>query len=107
MANKRGGAKTAAGKAASSRNAVTHGITSEMPVIPGIERVEDWERHHDSIMEAIDPQDAVEQSPAGRHAAGQLLHVRAVLQRHRRRGAGRHLHDLCGRRGRRRVGGEP
>ena len=69
MANKKPGPKTAAGKAAASRHSITHGITSELPVIPGIERIEDWERHHDGIIEAIGPQDAVEQALAERVAA--------------------------------------
>ena len=63
------GPKTAAGRAAVRRNAVTHGITSELPVIPGIECVHDWEAHRDGLMAAIDPQDAVEQALAERVAA--------------------------------------
>src|SRR5438093_1161690 len=40
-----GGPNTPAGKAISARNGTTHGVFSALPVLPGVEREEDWELH--------------------------------------------------------------
>jgi len=39
-----GGPKTARGKAVVRLNPVRHGVLSQTPVIPLVERAEDWER---------------------------------------------------------------
>jgi hypothetical protein len=36
-------------------NAATHGMRSPAPVVPGIERVEDWERHLGGVLESLSP----------------------------------------------------
>ena len=47
------GPKTEAGKEMVRRNAVTHGILSSSPVIPGLERPEDWENHRTELLEDL------------------------------------------------------
>ena len=42
---KGGGPKTAQGKAVVRWNATRHGISSAKPVVPGLEKQEDWESH--------------------------------------------------------------
>jgi hypothetical protein len=51
-----GGPKTKRGKAASSRNALKHGITSTSPVIPEMESEEEWERHLQGFFEYHAPE---------------------------------------------------
>ncbi len=51
----RPGPKTPEGKARVSRNAVQHGIHASMPVIAGVERVEDWEAHRAGILDSLAP----------------------------------------------------
>jgi hypothetical protein len=50
-----GGPKTAQGKAVVRWNATRHGISSPKPVVPGLEKQEDWESHRDGIMENLFP----------------------------------------------------
>jgi hypothetical protein len=50
----RRGPNTQRGKAASSRNAVTHGLTSGAPVIPG-ESIEEWQRFLAGIIASYGP----------------------------------------------------
>jgi hypothetical protein len=50
-----GGPKTAQGKAVVRWNATRHGISSPKPVIPGLEKREDWESHLEGIMENLSP----------------------------------------------------
>jgi hypothetical protein len=50
-----GGPKTAEGKAVVRWNATRHGISSPKPVVPGLEKQEDWESHRDGIMENLSP----------------------------------------------------
>src|SRR5215213_6506211 len=50
-----GGPKTAQGKAVVRWNAVRHGISSPKPVVPGLEKQEDWESHRDGIMDNLSP----------------------------------------------------
>jgi hypothetical protein len=56
MPRSNGGPRTQAGKAIASRNALKHGITSTDPVIPGLERQEDWLAHRDGISESLAPE---------------------------------------------------
>ena len=50
-----GGPKTEAGKAVVRWNSTRHGISSPKPVIPGLEKQEDWESHLEGIMENLSP----------------------------------------------------
>ncbi len=45
MTNPDGGPKTEEGKELVRWNAARHGIRSPAPVVPGIEKAEDWEAH--------------------------------------------------------------
>jgi hypothetical protein len=62
------GPRTPAGKRRSSLNAVKHGIRSPVPVIPFLERAEDWEAHRTAILEALAPLGALEALLADRIA---------------------------------------
>ena len=61
------GPKTAAGKARSAKNALRHGLRSELPVLPG-ERSEDWQAHHDGIVGSLAPAGRLETALAERVA---------------------------------------
>jgi hypothetical protein len=37
-----------------------HGIRSPAPVVPGIERAEDWEEHRDGVLESLSPEGHLE-----------------------------------------------
>jgi hypothetical protein len=37
-----------------------HGISSPAPVVPGIERAEDWEEHRDGVLESLSPEGYLE-----------------------------------------------
>ncbi len=54
------GPKTQAGKKIVSLNAVKHGVLSTTPVIPGIEREEDWEAHRAGVLESLHPEGHLE-----------------------------------------------
>jgi hypothetical protein len=64
-----GGPKSASARAASSRNAVTHGACSHSPVIPG-ESEQDWQRHVAGIMERLQPEGHLEEDLARLIALG-------------------------------------
>jgi hypothetical protein len=50
-----GGPNTQEGKEVVRWNAVRHGISSPKPVIPGLEKQEDWESHLEGSMENLSP----------------------------------------------------
>ena len=50
-----GGPNTAQGKAVVRWNATRHGISSPKPVVPGLEKQDDWESHLEGIMENLSP----------------------------------------------------
>jgi hypothetical protein len=52
---KRGGPATEDGKAIVRWNATRHGISSPAPVIPGLEKREDWQDHRDGILDNLSP----------------------------------------------------
>ena len=55
------GPATRKGKEAVVRwNATRHGISSPAPVIPGLERAEDWEEHRDGVLESLRPEGHLE-----------------------------------------------
>jgi hypothetical protein len=55
-----GGPKTEEGKEVVRWNATRHGIRSPAPVIPGVERKEDWEDHRDGVLESLQPEGHLE-----------------------------------------------
>ena len=55
MSTNGGGPATKSGKAVVRWNATRHGISSPQPVIPGLEKQEDWESHLEGIMENLSP----------------------------------------------------
>jgi hypothetical protein len=52
---KGGGPATQNGKADVRWNATPHGISSPKPVVPGLEKQDDWETHLEGIMENLSP----------------------------------------------------
>lgn len=58
------GPKTAAGRAAVRHNAVTHGLSSSAPLIRGQEHQQDWDDHHDGLMESLAPVGRLEEALA-------------------------------------------
>src|SRR5437870_4023830 len=50
-----GGPKTEAGKAASSRNALRHGLLSESPLAAPFESAEEWQAHRQAILDDLLP----------------------------------------------------
>jgi hypothetical protein len=62
------GPTTSAGKARSSRNALHHGAFSTLPVVPGLERNEDWEAHRAGIFNSLIPVGVLEEALAERVA---------------------------------------
>jgi hypothetical protein len=51
----RRGPKTSGGKARIRLNAVRHGLGVTTPIIPGVERVEDWEAHRVAMLASLGP----------------------------------------------------
>src|SRR5919206_4738626 len=60
MTNPTGGPKTQAGKEVARWNATRHGIRSPAPVVPGMEKQEDWEEHRDGVLDSLSPQGHLE-----------------------------------------------
>ncbi len=55
-----GGPKTEEGKEIVRWNAARHGIRSPAPVVPGMEKVEDWEAHGAGVLESLKPEGHLE-----------------------------------------------
>jgi hypothetical protein len=55
-----GGPKTEEGKEIVRWNAAQHGIRSPAPVVPGIEKKEDWEAHGEGVLESLEPEGHLE-----------------------------------------------
>jgi hypothetical protein len=51
----RGGPQTQEGKEVARWNATSHGISSPAPVVPGLERDEDWQEYREAIMAHYSP----------------------------------------------------
>ncbi len=56
----RGGPATEEGKETVCWNAARHGIRSPAPVVPGIEKAEDWEAHGAGVLESLKPEGHLE-----------------------------------------------
>jgi hypothetical protein len=56
----KGGPATQEGKEVVKWNAVQHGIRSPAPVVPGVEKAEDWEDHRDGVLESLQPEGHLE-----------------------------------------------
>src|SRR3989304_5040509 len=54
------GPNTEAGKAKVSRNALQHGIRSEVPVVRGLEREAQWNAFHRGISDSLSPEGYLE-----------------------------------------------
>lgn len=48
--------------------ATTHGIFAAQPVLPGVERPEDWQAHHQGVLESLSPEGYLEHDLAERIA---------------------------------------
>jgi hypothetical protein len=59
-------------------NAVKHGILSVSPVLPGLERDEDWHAFRDSVFESIKPEGGLELAFADQVAIGLWRQMRLV-----------------------------
>jgi hypothetical protein len=56
----KGGPATQEGKEVVRWNATRHGIRSPAPVVPGVEKTEDWEAHRDGVLESLQPEGHLE-----------------------------------------------
>jgi hypothetical protein len=56
----KGGPVTQEGKEVVKWNAVKHGLRSPAPVVPGVEKAEDWEEHRDGVLESLSPEGHLE-----------------------------------------------
>ncbi len=63
-----GGPKTEEGKELARWNSTRHGIRSPAPVVPGVEKPEDWEEYRDGMLEDLSPLGSLELSLAERVA---------------------------------------
>jgi len=50
-----GGPSTREGKEVARWNATRHGIRSPAPVVPGVEKAEEWEEHRDGVLDRLSP----------------------------------------------------
>jgi hypothetical protein len=64
-----GGPKTPKGKAASSRNALSHGLSATTPVVRQVESAEDWQRHLEAVIASKEPEGYLETELTVRVAA--------------------------------------
>jgi hypothetical protein len=55
-----GGPATEEGKEVVRWNATRHGIRSPAPVVPGLEKAEDWEEHRGGVLESLSPEGHLE-----------------------------------------------
>ena len=64
----KGGPVTQEGKEVVRWNATRHGISSPAPVVPGLEKKEDWQEHHQGVLESLQPEGHLEAMLAERVA---------------------------------------
>jgi hypothetical protein len=63
-----GGPRTQEGKEIVRWNATRHGIRSPAPVVPGVEKEEDWEEYRDGVLDSLSPEGHLELNLAERVA---------------------------------------
>ncbi len=63
-----GGPKSGQGKLVTRLNALRHGVLSESPVVPLVEREEDWLANRERIWSSLDPHGGLEENLAERVA---------------------------------------
>jgi hypothetical protein len=63
-----GGPRTEEGKEVARWNATRHGIRSPAPVVPGLEKPEDWQEHREGVLESLAPAGHLEFTLAERAA---------------------------------------
>src|ERR671913_120945 len=63
-----GDPSTGEGKEVARGTATRHGIRSPAPVVPGVEKAEDWEEHRDGVLESLSPEGHLENVLAERVA---------------------------------------
>ena len=56
----KGGPATQEGREVVKWNATQHGIRSPAPVVPGVEKAEEWEEYRDGILESLQPEGHLE-----------------------------------------------
>ena len=56
----KGGPVTEEGRKVVRWNATRHGIRSPAPVVPGVEKAEEWEDHRDGVLESLQPEGHLE-----------------------------------------------
>jgi hypothetical protein len=56
----KGGPATQEGKEVVRWNATRHGMRSPAPVVPGVEKEEDWEEHRDGVLDSLQPEGHLE-----------------------------------------------
>src|ERR687894_695638 len=64
----KGGPAPKEGKEGVRGTAPRHGIRSPAPVVPGVEKVEDWEEHREGVLESLQPEGHMEEVLAERVA---------------------------------------
>ena len=69
MTKSKKGPQTENGRMAVTENAVTHGLTSDRPVIPGLEDAEQYDRYLAGITENLAPEGTLEEELAARIAS--------------------------------------
>lgn len=62
------GPRSDAGKAIVAGNALRHGVLSTKPVLAGLEKEEDWDRHREAVLCSLAPEGAMEELLAERVA---------------------------------------
>lgn len=95
------GPRTLEGKAVVACNGLKHGMRhrSDVPAIPGWERLEDWHAHRDDIVRSMDPLGALETALAQRVAGllwrlGRVVRYETERSETRYRDAEDHLHSM-------------
>jgi len=68
-ASKSTGPKTLVGKKVSAMNATRHAVLSVVPVLPGVEKVEEWESHRSGTLASLAPVGYLETTLADRVAS--------------------------------------
>jgi len=87
-----GGPKTEAGKARVRRNPIKHGVLAQTPVIPLVEREEDWERLRQGVFARFEVEGAMEEAMADRIAG--LIWRLARVQRFETETIDRYLREV-------------